>query len=94
LRRTAPPTRRPATNAADPVPGATNSTTRSAWNALPSPRTRSTFVSSARLGGQAGTALRAASRQDRSARPCPHADAEPVPLVAAAIVRLEGSFGH
>src|SRR5262245_7717461 len=76
LRRTAPPTRRPATNAVDPAPGATNSTTRSAWNALPPLRTRSTSVSSARLGGQAGPALRAAARQDRSTRPCPHADTE------------------
>ena len=94
LRRTAPPTRRPATNAADPVPGATNSTTRSAWNALPSLSTRSTFVWSARLGRQTGPALCATPREDRSTGPCPHADAEPVPLVAAAIVRLEGSLGH
>lgn len=42
LRKTAPPTRRPATNATVPEPGATNTTTRSPWNARPDARMRPT----------------------------------------------------
>ncbi len=42
LRTTAPPTRRPATNAADPGPEATNTTTRSPWNAWPVASSRPT----------------------------------------------------
>jgi hypothetical protein len=38
LRWTAPPTRRPATKATDPVPGSTNTTTRSPWIARPDAR--------------------------------------------------------
>jgi hypothetical protein len=42
LRSTAPPTRRPATNATVPEPGTTNSITRSPWNARPADRMRRT----------------------------------------------------
>jgi hypothetical protein len=42
LRTTAPPTRRPATNATAPEPGATNTTTRFPWNARPVDTTRPT----------------------------------------------------
>lgn len=42
LRWTAPPTRRPATNATVPEPGTTNTITRSPWNARPVDRMRRT----------------------------------------------------
>ena len=42
LRSTAPPTRRPATNATVPEPGTTNTITRSPWNARPVDRMRRT----------------------------------------------------
>jgi hypothetical protein len=44
LRKTARPTRRPATNAALPEPGATNSTTRFPWNARPFDSSRATSL--------------------------------------------------
>lgn len=68
LRRTAPPTRRPATNATDPGPGATNSITRSPWNAWPEARTRPT--SWRLVGPYADSRVRPfARRRARIARP-------------------------
>jgi len=68
LRRTAPPTRRPATNATDPGPGATNTITRSPWNAWPEARTRPT--SWRLVGSYADSRVRPfARRRARIARP-------------------------
>jgi len=52
LRTTAPPTRRPTTNATVPRPGATKATTRSPWRGRPCSRIRRTSVALRRTGGR------------------------------------------
>lgn len=99
LRTTAPPTRRPATNATDPEPSATNTTTRFPWVACPVDRARATFFllvacSSRVLGRQARAALGPAPGDDGAAGAGPHPDPEAVSLGATADVRLIRSLGH
>jgi hypothetical protein len=97
FRATAPPTRRPATNATFPEPGATKATTRPAWNGRPSDRTRPTSgarVAAARSGRELRAALGAAAREHGATRPRPHAEAEAVRLLASTVVGLERSLGH
>ncbi len=98
FRSTAPPTFRPAMNAACPVPGARNTTTRSPWSRFGTPRTRRT--SGARTGtrsdGQPSASLAAPRADDGAAGPRPHAMTEAVHLRTMAVVRLVRSLalGH
>jgi hypothetical protein len=95
LRTTAPPTRRPATKATTPEPGATNTTTRSPWNARPDARIRATsFLLVGSSGRQSRPAFGAAAGQDGAAGPRAHPDTKAVSLRPPANVRLVGSFGH
>jgi hypothetical protein len=98
LRKTARPTRRPATNATFPVPGATNSTTRFPWNARPVARTRPTsdvpVVNEPALRRQSSAALRATTGDDRPAGARAHAEPEAVALGPPPIVRLKCALRH
>jgi hypothetical protein len=95
LRTTASPTRRPATNATVPEPGATNTTTRSPWNARPVDTTRPTSaLLVAPLRRQSGPALGPAAGEDRATRAGPHPDPEAVALGSPAVVRLVRPLRH
>jgi hypothetical protein len=96
FRSTAPPTRRVATAATPPVPGARNTTTRSPCSDRPSSYTRPTArertwrldQTRRRSDRQATPALAAPCGQDRATRPRLHTSSKPVSPRPATGVRL------
>lgn len=97
FRTTAPPTRRPATNATSPEPGATKATTLFPWDRRPSSSTRETWErcrEERRSAREPGAVLGTTAGDDRAPGAGPHPHAEPVRLLAPPVVRLERSLGH
>jgi len=101
FRFTALPTLRPATNAAAPVPGARNTTTRLPCNGRPRSNTR--LTSRERIGGgsrwsdgEPRASLATTRGEDRAACPRSHPMPEPVHLRPMTVVRLIGplALGH
>jgi hypothetical protein len=94
LRDTAPPTLRPATQAARerPIPGAMNTITRPEWRRMPVLVTRWMSRLLRSLGAEPRAALGPSPGKDLPSGASAHADPEPVGPLSSAYVGLESSF--